>query len=425
MEDLYCKILTELRNNSVVSLGGSEVVGVAYAVSLAKERVQGNLKNIEITVDSSVFKNGLNVIIPGTGEKGLDMAAALGYVCGDSSLQFQSISNLSKENIEQARDIINMGKIAIKVKDSCDSMFIEVLLETDIELIRITIFDFRFKSVIIEKVKLKDDLAEFIIQPINKFMDKKNISLQDIYQFIKDVDSKDLEFINEGVAMNIELSKAIDTMPSIASSLKSSFINHSLNSNLISDAQNMCMSACEAKMKGIKLPIMTAVGSANFGIITYLCNYSVAKSLNKSNDELYKAIALSNLVSLYVKSKVGTLSSICGCGIFTGVGVSASVCYLLGGEFNEILLAMKSMISSITGIICDGNKRSCIWKLGLSVDWAIKSALLAMDEDFMDEEQPTVDEINEIFENIGVIYSSFDKKSNQSIVDVLVKNASL
>lgn len=425
MDELNYKILTELKNNSVVSLGGSEVVGVAYAVSLAKERVIGALKNIQITVDSSVFKNGLNVIIPGTSEKGLDMAAALGYVCGDSSLQFQSISNLSDENIKLAKDIINMGKISIKVKDSCDSMFIEVLLETEEELIRITIFDFRFKSVIIEKVKIKDDLAEFMIQPINKFMDDKNISLQNIYEFIRDINPEELEFISEGLKMNIELSKSMDNFPSISSSLQNSLAKHSLDSNLIYDAQNICMSACEAKMIGIKLPIMTTIGSANFGIITYLSNYSVAKALGKSDGELYKSIAIANLISLYIKSKVGTLSSICGCGIFTGVGVSASVCYLLGGKLDEILLAMKSMISSITGILCDGNKKSCVWKLGLSVDWAIKSALLAMDENFLEEEKPSLDEINEILENIGVIYSSFDKKSNQSIVDVLIKNSSL
>lgn len=423
MEALNLRILKELKNNSVVALGGSEVVGVAYAVSLAKEKVEGKLKSIQITVDSSVFKNGLNVIIPGTSEKGLDMAAALGYVCGDASLQFQSITNCTDADIELAAEILNQGKIAIRVKDSCDSMFIEVLLETEIEIIRITVYDFKFKSVLVEKAKVKDEFNEFIIQPAECFIDRKYLSIQDLLRFVETIDEEELAFLDEGLTMNLALAQAYENRPSIAKSLHLSMEMYTLKDDMISKAQNLCMKACEAKMEGIKLPIMTSVGSANFGIVCYLANTSVATSLNVSKSKLRRSVALANLISLYVKNTVGSLSSICGCGIFTGVGVSASTAYLLGGDLEQILLAMKNMIGSITGIICEGNKKNCIWKLGLSVDWAIQSALLAMDEEFLDDQNVSEEEILAIIENISAIYSSFDKKSNQSIVDLLLKNS--
>ena len=195
---------------------------------------------------------------------------------------------------------------------------------------------------------------------------------------------------------------------------------YQVHNDMIIYTQNLCMRACEARTLGAKLPVMTTVGSANYGIITYLANYGVGSYKQIDHDRIIRAIALSNLMSMYVNSYVGSLTSVCGCSLAAGIGAAAGITFLLGGDVDAVERAAKNMAGSIVGIICDGSKLGCAWKLGLSVDWSIKSALMALNECCIHQGGILEDSLEQIFKNISRIYNPVSNTTNQSIVDIVL-----
>lgn len=419
MNEKQKKILEELKGKSIVSMGGTEAVSVAYSVAYAKQKAKGGLKRILIAVDSSIFKNGLNVTIPGCTERGLDFAAALGYVCGKAEDKLQLLSQYGEEEVAQAKNLLAQGKVHIKIKDDCDKLFIETLVESEENIVRILILDFHLNIISEETVARFEELKEYQFHKNLDYIANENLRLKDFLEFIQAVDIGELNFVEEGLLYNLALCE-YQNEEGIVSSFTRAMERFHVKGDMIISTQNLCMKACEARIKGAKLPVMTAAGSANYGLVIYLANYGVGNYLNLEREAIIRAIALSNLMSLYVNSYMGSISAICDCGFAVGIGVSVGIVYLLGGDLDAMERAVKNMLGSITGIICDGDKLKCAWKLGLSVDWAIKSAMLAMESDSIISEGILDNTLDKILENISQIYNPVANTMNQSIVDIIM-----
>ena len=408
MESRNQKILKELKSKSIISMGGTEAVSVAYSVAYAREKARGALKKIQITVDSSIFKNGLNVIIPGCEERGLDFAAALGYVCGRVEDKLQLLSHYGEEEIAQAKKLLAQGKLSIRIKDDCDKLYIETMIESEENAVRVLIQDFHLNVISEEVVTEIADLQEYELQKDLNYIKNAHLGLEEF-----------LDFIREGLKYNLELGNYQNDQ-SLTSSFSKALARFQIQEDLITYTQNLCMRACEARIQGAKLPIMTAVGSANYGIGIYLSVYGVGSRLGVSEDQIIRAIALSNLTSLYVNSYVGSISSVCDCGFAVGIGTTVGTTYLLGGDYCAMERAVKNMLGSITGIICEGNRLKCAWKMGLSVSWAIKSALLAMESPQFESEGFLNNSLDNILHNIAQIYNPLSNTINQTIVDIIM-----
>lgn len=419
MNEKHNKILEELKSKSIISTGGTEAVSVAYSVACAKKQAKGELKRILITVDSSIFKNGLNVVIPGCDERGLDFAAALGYVCGNVEDKLQMFSHFGEEEVKRAKNLLAHGKVHIKIKDDCDKLFIETLIESGENIVRILVKDFHMNIISEEIVSSMDELEEVTVRGELNYIADENLGLKDFYDFAESADTADLDFIREGLKLNLALSR-YRSEKGLTGCYSRAMERYQIREDMITSTQRLCMQACEARIRGAKLPVMTAAGSANYGIMVYLANYGVGSFLELPEEKILRSIALSNLMSLYVNSYVGSISSICDCSFAVGIGATTGVVYLLDGDIGAMERAVKNMLGSITGIICDGDKLKCAWKLGLTVEWAIKSALLAMESESIDSEGFLDNSLEKILENISLIYNPIANTVNQSIVDIIM-----
>lgn len=417
--DKKCQtILEELKSKSIISIGGTEAVSVAYAVAYARKRAVGALKQIRITVDSSIFKNGLNVNIPGCGERGLDFAAALGYVYGDLDKKLMLLSDYGPEDVLEAKKLLAHGKVSIRIKDDCDKLYIETILENEKNVVRVLVLDHHLNVISDEVADCMEKLTEYKKPPVLDFIKNENLGLEDFLEVVDTVNIEELSFIRDGLKYNLAFAEYEDE-EGMADSFLRAMDRYGLPEDIITYTQNLCVRACEARIRGVSLPVMTAAGSANYGLAIYLAGYGVGSKLGVREDKILRAIALSNLMSLCVNSYVGSTSSVCDCGLAVGVGTAVGCVYLLDGECPTMVRAVKNMMGSVTGIICEGSRMSCAWKVGLSVSWAIKSALLAMEYEEIEEDGFWADNLDRLLENIAQIYRPLSHTINQRIVDII------
>ena len=260
-------------------------------------------------------------------------------------------------------------------------MHIEVILVTDLEKVRVITIGSHLNVISVEKIPRDDHFKPFIIKEKKEKDNGKQIQqygLDDFLIFSNDTPLQELLFLEEGISMNMAIAQEGLTIESgVALTLTDLIKDGLLSDNLITRAQVLCAAASEARMSGSRLPVMSTAGSGNHGITAFLTNYAVAEKQKFSREILLRALALTNLITFFIKSYTGILSAMCGCGVAAGIGASAGVVYMLGGDKAQIMGALYNMVGSISGIICDGAKEGCAYKLALASGWAVQSALLS------------------------------------------------
>jgi len=419
------ELLGLLKKGIVPATGCTDPIAVAYAVAVAKEQIKDSIESINIQVDSNIYKNGLMVTIPGTTEKGLIVAGALGFVAGEAKKRFRVIEGLNKEDIEKAKILINQGKVNLSVKENCQQLNIEVILVTNKEKSKIIILDSHLNIVSIEKVDKNCEFKPSITgeqktNSSNRIIQKYN--LEDFLEFANELPLDELKFLEEGVKMNLKIAKEGLTIKNGVGSRFMEMIDEGLMSNnMMTRAQVLCAAASEARMSGSKLPVMSTAGSGNHGITAFLTIFAVAEKRNLSEEKLIRAFALTNLITFFIKSYTGTLSAMCGCGVAAGIGASAGIVYLLGGERRQILGAMYNMVGSISGMICDGAKEGCAYKLSLASGWAVQSALLSLKGATINKNDGIVDvDFRKLFRNLGYICNPGMISTDKAILEVML-----
>ncbi|HDK27094.1 MAG TPA: serine dehydratase subunit alpha family protein [Candidatus Atribacteria bacterium] len=425
MEESQKDLLELLKEGITPATGCTEPIAVAYAVAAAKEQIEGNLESIHILVDSNIYKNGLMVTIPGTREKGLVAAAAFGFIAGDIKRRFRVIEGLTDKDIVRAKDLIEQKKIELSLKRDCTRLDIEVTLLTDKEKVRINILDNHLNIVNIEKIDLNSQFKPLIRekQNANSFNHQiQKYTLEDFLQFSNETPLEDLMFLEDGIKMNMKIAQEGLTIKSGVGAKFTEMINEGIMSdNMVTRAQVLCAAASEARMSGSKLPVMSTAGSGNHGITVFLTSFAVAEKKNLSKEKLIRSLALSNLITFFIKSYTGTLSAMCGCGVAAGIGASAGIIYLLDGNKKQILGALYNMVGSISGMICDGAKDGCSYKLALASGWTVQSALLALKGAIINSTDGIIDpDFKQLFKNLGYVCDPGMVTTDQKILDTML-----
>ena len=426
MEENQKELLKLLKEGITPATGCTEPVAVAYAVAAAKEQIEGKLESIHIQVDSNIYKNGLMVTIPGTTEKGLIAAAAFGFVVGDVKRRFRVIEGLTDEDIIEARRLIKQKKIELSLKRDCTGLDIEVTILTDREKVRVIILNTHLNIVSIEKINLNSQFKPFVRkgQKTNTFNHQiQKYTLEDFLRFSDQIPLGKLSLLEDGINMNRKIAQEGMTIKSgVGVKLNEMIREGIMSDNIISRAQVLCAAASEARMSGSKLPVMSTSGSGNHGITAFLTIFAVAEKRNLSKEKLIRSLALSNLITFFIKSYTGTLSAMCGCGVAAGIGASAGVVYLLGGNKEQILGSLYNMVGSISGMICDGAKNGCAYKLALASGWAVQSALLALKGAITNNTDSIVDpDFKQLFKNLGYLCDPGMIATDQAILDVMLR----
>lgn len=413
-----------LKREVVPALGCTEPIAIAYATSKCKELLKDEIESINLFLSANIIKNALGVGIPGTGMIGIDIAAALGFIGGDSKLELQVLNNVTKEHIETAKSMVAQGKIKIELKENCDKLYIETHCKTKDHVAKVIISG-NHKNIV--KIELDENI---ILDNINSELKNEDcnigrkITVESIYNFATNVEFKSIEFLLEGAKMNklvsiegLQGDYGLNVGKRLFNSTSIVLGGDSLQNRMVASTA----AASDARMSGCTMPIMTTSGSGNQGITATIPSVILSDELKKDDEELARALAISNLITIHVKSYIGRLSALCGAGIAASIGSSAAITYLLDGDIKNIKYAIRNMIGNISGMICDGAKTTCSLKIATGINAAIQCATLALKDVEPKESQGIVGiDVERSIQSLGILGVEGMEDTDKTILNIML-----
>ena len=415
-----------IKDDMKPALGVTEPGAIAFAVAKARSFTKGDIKKVNVAMNSGMYKNAFTCGIPNSNEVGNVFAAALGVVAGNADKGLESLADVTPEDNVKAQEMIDQGKVTVELSGITSRIFIEATVETEEDKAIVTIRDSHTnitKITVNDKVELEtedekkteEDGGEEEAHSIHKY------TLQQLYDYVTTVDIEEIRFINEAYKVNLELFHEGLENPRTTFARQLLAIN---NGKEVSDdeqktASLMCNAAIEARVIGLDKPAMIITGSGAHGIIATMPLYAAYKVNGYTEEQLLRATALSYLVCMYIKEYSGRLSAFCGCAIAAGSGMACALVYLRGGTVEMMAHTLNNMASSITGMICDGGNQGCTMKGVAAVDAAYKSVEFAMNGIYISE----VHGINgntpeETMRNMGLIASPGMVGTEKTIVEI-------
>ena len=387
-----------LKSEIKPALGVTEVGAIALAAARAYDAVGGSLLHIQMVMNGGMYKNAFSCAIPGTEELGCEMAAALGALGGDWKLGLEVLKNINAGHVAQAKAL--SIPIEIEVDETKDSIYIyaEVTTTKGVGLCRIE--DFHANIVYVAKddeVLFEAEKKEAAAAKAD-VIDFEAVTVADMVDYAKNVPIEELDCIRGMIDMNCQLSAEGEKGVGLGIwKTLSAFQNKgALGSDMIYAAQKLTCSAMDARLAGLPFAAMSIVGSGSHGILCSMPVVSYGRYMEKSEEEIIRAVALSGLITIFSKHYTGRLSALCGCVLGGGSGAASGIVMLMGGGAKEVSAAMDHMAANLTGMICDGGSTGCALKASAGVYSAYLSAMLAM-------------EGVEIPHNFGVIGSSAEQ----------------
>ncbi|WML48474.1 L-serine ammonia-lyase, iron-sulfur-dependent, subunit alpha [Neobacillus sp. PS3-34] len=375
------KILAIIEKELVIALGCTEPVAIALAAATAKSNAKGEIKEICVKASGNVIKNAKSVGIPGMTSTGLDFAAAIGAVAGDPSRQLEVLSGLTFDDEQSALKLIEEGKVTSGQADTPKILYIEVTLQTDKQSSKVVISDNHTNISLIEvdgRVVYQGGCENIGFQSDEEEL--TSLTIDEIYEWVTNVDISSLSLVKK----SIELNRVIgieglsgDYGLKVGKTLKENVKKGILSNDIATAAMALAAAGSDARMAGSTLPVMANTGSGNQGIAVTLPVVAVAEKLQVSEEKMIRAVALSHLMTIHIKSKFGRLSALCGV-TAAGMGASGAIVFLLDGGLHQIKAAIQNTIGNVSGMICDGAKAGCAMKVSTCSNVAVQSALLAL-----------------------------------------------
>ncbi|NLW22173.1 MAG: serine dehydratase subunit alpha family protein [Tissierellia bacterium] len=412
-----------VRQDSIPALGCTEPVAVAYAAAVANKYITADIDDMEIIVSKNIYKNGKSVIIPNTNEWGLDLAGALGLLGGNSEDGFMVLKNIDKDTIEGARNMIQGGKVHVKYLDNSPDIYVYIKANSPKERVEVELRD---NHTYIDRIKVNGETVyrgHLVIEESTSTDFLKEMTFKEIRQICQMVDLEELAFIEEGIEMNkraAEMGMRDDKGLGIGRAYKKMQREGKLSNDAATQARILTAASADMRMSGGDCPIMTSAGSGNQGLGVILPLVVVAEEHKVEREKLIRAIFFAHIINKYVKIHTGKLSAMCGCAIAAGIGASAGISWILGGDDEEIQGACQNMLSNLTGMICDGAKETCALKLSTSAGETVLSAYLAQEGVIVRSNVGIIgDSIEETIKNVGLLCREGLIHADSVIVDMI------
>ena len=387
MRDLRTNLIDILKAEVKPAVGCTEPVAVALACAKAKELLGEEVVKNKILVSPNVYKNAMCVGIPGTDRLGLKIAVAMGLVGGKSEDGLTLLEGLTEEQVRESERYVDTTPISIEPLDTKEKVVIDVTLEGENNKSRVIIKTKHDNFVFIQQ----NDLV--LLEQVDGYAEKDevqteekkenimdNITIQEIVTNIENMDLEDIKFLLDGIEMNMDMAKyGLENKIGIGvgRGIKESIEEGLLGDGIMTKAMLLTAAASDARMGGAKLPVMSSNGSGNHGLTAILPIVAYAQKYPQSDEKMAKALAISHLITAYVKNFTGRLSAVCGCGVAASTGASAGISWLMDGNINHIYGAIENMIADLSGMICDGAKAGCALKLSSAASAAVQSAVIA------------------------------------------------
>ena len=444
-------IIELIKREVIPAIGCTEPIAVALCVAKATEILGCKPHRIEAHLSANILKNAMGVGIPGTGMIGLPIAIALGALIGKSEYGLEVLKECTPDAVEAGKRMIADEAISIKLKeDITEKLYIEITAfgattaassatttttgatttaasgattasscpQTATAIIAGGHTNFIYLSHNGE-VLLDAPLKSTAEQNGNKTA----LTLKKVYDFATTAPLEEIEFILEAQRLNkaaAETSFKGRYGHQLGRTLKESTREMSiLGNNTFSKILSYTTAACDARMAGVMVPVMSNSGSGNQGITATLPITIYAEENNKSREELIRALTLSHLTVIYIKQSLGRLSALCGC-VVAATGSSCGITYLMGGGYNQISFAVQNMIATLTGMVCDGAKPSCSLKIASGVSTSLLSAILAMEEKCVSSVEGIIDnDVDKSILNLTRIGSESMNETDHTVLDIM------
>lgn len=417
------ELLQLLRCEVIPAIGCTEPIAVALCTARAKELLDAEPDKITVYLSKNVYKNALAVGIPNTGMTGLPIAIALGATIGKSEYMLEVLRDATPEAVAYAKEYMLRVPATIKVDyDAPSLLYIHVEVADGDRTAQATIMD-GHTNFVEEGTRNQESRQISVIDTTANML-----SLRRVYDFAMEVDIHDIAFLKEGAEMNTaaaETSFADQYGHGLGRLLRANTLTATpemeklFGNTLFTKIISYTCGACDARMSGAMVQVMSNSGSGNQGISCSIPVYLYAKENQCSEEQTLRALALSNLTVIYIKQSLGRLSALCGC-VVAATGSAAGITYLMGGNYEEITYAIKNMIANISGMICDGAKPGCALKVTSGVATAIFSAYLAMQHSYADSTEGIVeDDIDRTIRNLTRIGHDGMKVTDDLILDIM------
>lgn len=374
--------LIELMKQEIApALGCTEPAAIGLAVAKSKETLGKPVGKICLYLSRNMLKNAMGVGIPGTDEVGIEMAAALACVAGHSEYLLEVFRDVKPEDIKEARTFMEASPIQMEVADTDEKLYIRAVCQADGDEAETIIKRSHTNIVMVTHnghcLYLQKEECD---RQVNQEQKVQDLPVAEIYRFVKMVPVEEIQFLQESVDMNLAIAKeGIREKYGLGVGRQTMLsMEPTEREEMEKKAVSLAAAAADARMAGCPLPVMSTTGSGNQGITATVPVAVVAESLGKSQEEMLRAIALSQLVTIHIKASLGKLSALCGCAIAAGIGAACGLTYLYGGEEPQVESAIRNMVADISGLICDGAKYGCALKIATSVSSAFRCADLAV-----------------------------------------------
>ena len=416
----YESLLSILKEELIPAMGCTEPIAVAYAAAIARKTLGTLPEKVEIEVSGNIVKNVKSVIVPNTGGmRGITAAVGVGIIAGDSEKKMEVISEVSPEQILDIRNYIEKTEFSIKQSEGDIIFDIKIKVYSKNHQAFVRIAGYHTNVIRIEKdyIQLVDnDFSEYILGQSN---DRKNLSVKDIVAFAEAVKIEDIKDIMEQqITYNGAIAEEGLTGNWGANIGKIMLLS---NGNQVQNlAKAMAAAGSDARMAGCELPVVVNSGSGNQGITASVPVIVYAKELGVPREQLYRALVVSNLVSIHMKTGIGRLSAYCGV-TTAGCGAGAGICYLYGGRYDEIAHTIVNAVAINSGVICDGAKASCAAKIATAVEAGILGMQMYMHgSQFYSGDGIVTKGVDSTIHNIGILASEGMRETDKMIIQLMI-----
>lgn len=379
----YLELISLLKTEVKPALGCTEPAAVALAATTAAATLGGRIDKVTLTVSANIFKNALAVTIPNTNEAGVALAGALGVLICNPIRQLELFSSVTSEMLDTAHRLLEQGAVQVCIASEND-FYILAQVEGENGRADACLANGHTNLVYARvngRMTYQQEPLASTADQAGVAVDLKQYTIDELVKAVEMMPAVDIAFLHDGLTMNLDIAvQGLELVPGlgVGGGLKVMLDKGIIADDVVNRAKIAVGAACDARMAGLDFPVMSTMGSGNQGIVAIVPIAIVARKLVAMQEQVDRALALSHLITAYVKQYIGKLSPICGCAVAAGTGAAGAITWLLGGNTQQISGAIKNIISNLAGMICDGAKGGCALKLATSAGEAIIAAQLAM-----------------------------------------------
>lgn len=419
-DEKYQAYVQILKEELVPAMGCTEPIALAYAAAKAREVLGCLPDRVCIEASGSIIKNVKSVIVPNTDHlKGIPAAATAGIVAGKPEKELEVIAEVSKEDTRKMKEYLETTPITVEHVDHGITFEIIVTVYHEESYAKVRIANYHTNIVLIEKDGNVLYQIEVEGEKEEGLTDRSLLNVEDILDFANTVGVEDVkETLDRQIAYNTAISEEGlrgDYGANIGSVLLATY-----GDDVRTRAKAAAAAGSDARMNGCELPVIINSGSGNQGMTASLPVIEYAKELKSSETELYRALTLSNLVTIHQKTGIGRLSAFCGA-VSAGAGAGAGIAYLMGGTFEEIAHTIVNALAIVSGIVCDGAKASCAAKIASAVDAGILGYnMYKQGQQFYDGDGIVIKGVDATIRNVGRLGKDGMKGTNEEIIRIMV-----